>query len=216
MFVWEDIVEPVWHVGHAQAAHFLDLGRVRETGHVQDDRTQVLVRARLAELERLHVVVATAKLEVVPVRAPQSGVQLRVLDVPLVDEPGLFWVPDGDDVKARLLHGAIVEPGNIDVRPREFLLHLDVADADRGSQRNVREQLYVVTAAHLEGGRCVLRCRAGSRKSDEEHRPRYRSPQAMGPRGGVGARFSLSPRDSSHPTLTLTGFGAPSGPLSQS
>jgi hypothetical protein len=91
--------------GISELLHDLDLVGIRQTRHISDHSTQVRVGARAAELQRLDVVVLRTtlrfQLEVFPVHTARAAVQLRVLDLPRVEELRMFDVVEVDDREAR-------------------------------------------------------------------------------------------------------------------
>src|SRR5207247_11351436 len=93
------IVRPARRVRHMNATDFLNLARVREAGDVEHDRREVAVRRARPDLDRLHVVIATLELEVLPVH-PSTLMDLRLLDRPVIESVRLARVLEGHDVEA--------------------------------------------------------------------------------------------------------------------
>src|SRR5439155_17157409 len=136
---------------------------VRQTGDVEDCGGKVHVGAGRAELKRFQVVVTPALFEVVPVGATLSHVELHVPDAPRVNPSGEVRVGQTDDVEA----GIAECPGHIDVRPRQFLLDLDVAGREPLTELDVRDDMDV--GATLLSWR-VLPGRAGSSERERGNR----------------------------------------------
>ena len=88
VLVDEDVVEAARLVRCADAADLADRFRIGQSGDVEDHRAHVAVGATAAELHRLDDVVATVPLEVLDVHRAVAGVQILILDPPLVDHLG--------------------------------------------------------------------------------------------------------------------------------
>ena len=144
-------------------------GRIRPTsrtppgsgrsGDVEDDGADFRVGSALSELDRLNVVVAVADLELLAVHG-SALVQFLILDPPRVDDLGVVRVFDADHVKALLLAhptSGVVDPAgsppNVDIGPRQLLLHVDVGDREIRPQRHVREHVHVGAPSHAGCGR---------------------------------------------------------------
>ena len=80
---------------------FLDLGSVWQPGDVEHHRAEVHVGPALLELEALQEVVAALALHIHRAQGAGASSQLRLLDLPVVDDFGLGGILDADDEEAR-------------------------------------------------------------------------------------------------------------------
>ncbi len=145
VLVGEDVVETAGRGGVADPGHQLDLARVGEAGHVEDDGAEVGVGASLHELKRLHVVVLLADLEVLAVHGADAAVKLGVLDVPVEDLARMRGVLHVVDLGVE-----VDEPADVDVGPAGVLLHLYVRRFPRaGICDDVAEHVHRLAPAVL-------------------------------------------------------------------
>ena len=132
---------------------------VRQIRDVEHHGAEIGVGAALTELHRQNDVVAAVPLEILDVLAPGADVEVLVLDAPAVDDLRARGIVKIDDVHAHLAFGAENLAGHVSVGALQLLFDLDVRDAERRTQRKVRNHLDVV-AASLVGSPLLGRCRS--------------------------------------------------------
>ena len=136
MLVHEHVVKSAGRLRLPNPTDFANRGRVRQPGHIQHVGTQVRIRAARVELERLHVIVPAAQLEVLVVHGPQTPMQIGIGDLPGVEYGRVGRILQADDRGAGAVGGAL-HAAEVDIRPRKFLLDFDVRDGERAAQRQV-------------------------------------------------------------------------------
>ena len=138
---------------------FLDLGRIRKPGHIEDDGAEVGVWRALGKLEGLHIVVAAVCLEVSAAQGAESRVQLGVVDIPAEDDVSLLSLADileANDVEARRGRDAA---RHVRVGAAQLLFDIDVRAVEVCRQRHVRDNVEI-GGAFLPRGR-MMRLRGG-------------------------------------------------------
>ena len=123
MLVRDALVKTTGRFRILDPAYFLDLGGVGETGYVEDHGAQIVVRAAHLKLGCDGHVVPAVSLHVGRVECPGPAVDIRVFDGPMPEHVGLCRILELDDVEATGREATAY----ICVRPRELLLHLDIA-----------------------------------------------------------------------------------------
>jgi len=143
VLVDKDVVEAARHFRLADTGYFKDLVCIGQARDIQDVGAQIAVRA-LAELRRLHDIVAALMLEVLDVHAAEAGVQIRVFHAPADQDLWVGRVRDIDDIGTAFGVGSDRPTRNVGVRAGHLLLELDVHRVEDTAQRNMSFNGHVV------------------------------------------------------------------------